>query len=154
MPQLVKGGKNAFAWSRVAKTGRIRIPEDAFMEYGFRENEAVILMSGSNTSGGFALSRISRIQESPLSSILRAHPALTYQGIPAGRLLKFNSKFVCWALIVEKSITLPFATLQQFGIKRDALLLTVRGSNFGLGFIIKGSIIEEAKKHKELKIYE
>ena len=154
MPQLVKGGKNAFAWTRVADTGRILIPEDAFTEYGFRDNEAAIVMSGSRTSVGFVLSRIPRIEGSTISSILRANPALLHQEIPEGKLLSFHSKYVCWTRIRQKSIILPFTALQKFGIEKEDLLLTVRGSNLGLGFIVKGPIIDEAKKHVELKIYE
>jgi hypothetical protein len=33
MPQLVKGGKHTFGWSRVGKTGRIIIPPEALTEY-------------------------------------------------------------------------------------------------------------------------
>jgi hypothetical protein len=32
-------------------------------------------------------------------------------------------------------------------------LLTVRGSNVGLTFIVKGPIIKEAKKHPELETF-
>jgi hypothetical protein len=154
MPQLVKGGKNAYAWSRVTKTGKILIPVDAFAEYDFKENEVVILLSGSKTSGGFALIRKCKMQKSPISAVLQAFPALMNQKTQKGKSLKISSKCFCWTLIEDGSITLPNDTLLNLGIKKDDLLLVVRGSNFGLGFVVKGPIIEEAKKHKELKVYE
>lgn len=152
MPQLVKGGKNVFAWSGVSDMGRILIPEDAFKEYGFVENETVILMSGSKTSGGFSLVRMRRLQDSPISSVLREHPELMNQGIPEGKSLEINSRYFCWTLVKDGGITIPHDTLPDYGIKRGDMLLVVRGSSLGLGFIVRGPIIEEAKKHKELKI--
>ena len=40
------------------------------------------------------------------------------------------------------------------GGKKNSMLLTVRGSHKALGYMVKGPIIEEAKRHPELKIYE
>jgi hypothetical protein len=153
MPQLVKGGKNTFGWSQVGKEGRISIPPDAFAEYQFIEGENAIVMSGSKKSGGFGLTNVKLLKQSPLSSILHAHPELAECKITAGSPIHFNSKIYCWIPIRNKSIIIPLNTLLMYGIKREDFLLTVRGSNLALGFIVKGPIIEEAKKHPELKIF-
>jgi len=50
MPQLVKGGKYTFGWSRVGDTGRIVIPAEAVEEYRLKESEKLILVPGSKTS--------------------------------------------------------------------------------------------------------
>jgi hypothetical protein len=41
-----------------------------------------------------------------------------------------------------------------YGVERGASLLSVRGSALALGFIIRGPIIEEARKHPEIEVYE
>lgn len=39
MPQLVKGGKHVFGWSRVGDTGRIIIPPEAMEEYHLKDSD-------------------------------------------------------------------------------------------------------------------
>lgn len=153
MPQLVKGGKNTYGWSKVSEEGRILIPPDAFKEYHFSEGKNVILISGSQKSGGFGLTTLELLKESPLSGIITAHQELSEYLIREGDPIQFNSKVFCWTHINNKSIMVPLDTLQMYGIKKGDLLLTVRGSNLALGFIVKGPIIEEAKRHPELKIF-
>ena len=155
MPQLVKGGKNAFAWSKVCDTGRIIIPDDAFEEYAFQDKGIVILMSGSKTSGGFTLIRLEMFLDSPISNaVSKSHPGLFNKEIPKGETLYFRDRLFCWTEIKDKSITLPYKTLDDYGVKTGDLLLTVRGSDLGLAFIVKGPIIVEAKRHKELRLYQ
>lgn len=60
MPQLVKGGKYVFGWSKVNDEGKIVIPSKAFIEYHFKAGEKIILLSGSRTSGGFGLTKSAR----------------------------------------------------------------------------------------------
>ena len=153
MPQLVKGGKNAFAWSVVDEEGRIVIPPDAFTEYHFRNGEKAILMSGSKKSGGFGLTTTGLIKGSPISEFLRACPQLAEYTIPQGKAVKLKTKIYCWVLIDNKSIKVPLETLQRYGIKKGDYLLAVRGSGFALGFVVRGPIIKEAKKHPELMVY-
>ena len=153
MPQLLKGGKNAFAWSEVSEGGRIVIPPDAFTEYHFIDGENVILMSGSKKSGGFGLTTLELLEKSPISGILSAYPELAEYKITEGEAIDFNSKIYCWVPICNKSIIVPFDTLQMYGIRKGDFLLTVRGSNLALGFIVRGPIIEEAKRHPELEVF-
>ena len=60
MPQLVKGGKYVFGWSKVSDEGKIVTPSKAFIEYHFKAGEKIILLSGSKTSGGFRLTKRAR----------------------------------------------------------------------------------------------
>jgi hypothetical protein len=154
MPQLAKGGKNAFGWSVVSEIGTIVIPPDAFEEYMFMEGGRLILISGSRTSGGFGLARMEMLAESPLSGFLSAHPELAEFRITPGQPVKHNSKTYTWVNVTDKSINVPNETLQLYGIKPGDHLLTVRGSNLALGFIVRGPIIEEARKHPELDVFE
>ena len=155
MPQLAKGGKNVFAWSKINNEGRLIIPEDAFKEYGFKEEETAILMSGSKKSRGFGLSRLVKFMNSPISSsVVEAHPELVSQEIPEGETICYKSRYFCWVRIRNRSITLSATSLRNYGIGNKGLLLAVRGSDFGIGFIVRGPIIEKARKHDELMIYQ
>lgn len=146
MPQLVKGGKHTFGWSIVSETGDIAIPPDAYAEYGFKEGETAIVMSGSRRSGGFVLSRLETFINSPISNVLKEHGEL-----PEGQTIEIGPRYYCRVNIGDSRFSLPLGGLEKYGIQKGAALLTVRGSNLGLGFIVKGPIIEEAKKHHELE---
>jgi bifunctional DNA-binding transcriptional regulator/antitoxin component of YhaV-PrlF toxin-antitoxin module len=152
MPQLVKGGKYVFGWSRVSESGRIVIPQDAYAEYGYRDGEAVILMSGSRTSGGFSLIRESKFRESPVSIRFRGITAARMSEFRDAKSMKVGSRYVCRTRIRGRGITLPHETLLDFGTAEGSMLLVGRGSGLGPGFIARGPIVEEAKKHDELKI--
>lgn len=58
MPQLVKGGKYVFGWSKVNSEGKITIPQEAFDEYQFKSGTKAFLLPGSKRSGGFVLTTI------------------------------------------------------------------------------------------------
>ena len=153
MPRLVKGGKNVFGWSRVSESGRIVIPPDAFAQYQLLDSENAILLSGSKASGGFGLTTAGKLKESSISGILTAHPELAAYQVPEGEVIRFSGRVFCWASICNKGITVPPATLRMYGIERGDLLLSVRGSNLALGFIVRGSIVEEARRHPGLRVF-
>jgi hypothetical protein len=75
MPQLVKGGKYIYGWTRIHPDGRIRVPEEAFSEYQFSVDAVIILTSGSKTSGGFSIISPERIESTtigqPILSLIR-----------------------------------------------------------------------------------
>jgi hypothetical protein len=148
MPQLVKGGKHTFGWSVVSETGDIAIPPDAYAEYGFVEGETALVMSGSRKSGGFALSRLKTFMNSSIAGVLSE-----YGELPEGETVQIGPRFYCRVEIREGRFSLPLNTLEKYGIQKGSTLLTVRGSNVGLGFIAKGPIIEEAKKHHGLETF-
>ena len=154
MPQLVKGGKNTFGWSKVSETGKIIIPPDAFDEYNFSIEKYAYLLSGSKKSGGFGLTTLNSLKTSLFSNILLDHPELLNPESIFGESIKYRSRFFCIVPIENMSITVPLDVLKLYGIKKNSMLLTVRGSNLALGFIVKGPIIEEAKRHPELEVYE
>jgi hypothetical protein len=153
MPQLVKGGKHTFGWSKVGSGGRIAIPPDAFAEYKFIEGDQAFLFSGSKTSGGFGLATSRLLGGSPILEMILTQPELSGFKMPEGQFVEIHSRIFCWVTIQDQCIFVPEDTLQHYSIKIGDRLLTVRGSGFALGFIVKGPIIEEAKKHSELLEY-
>jgi hypothetical protein len=154
MPQLVKGGKNVFGWSKVSESGEITIPPDAYDEYRYSNEKYVYLLSGSRKSGGFGLITLNLLRASLFSDVLADHPELLNPQSIIGESIKYRSRIFSIAPIDLMKITVPIDILELYGIKKGSMLLAVRGSFVALGFIVKGPIIEEALKHPELKIYD
>jgi hypothetical protein len=49
---------------------------------------------------------------------------------------------------------LPPHTREIYNVKPGDDLLSIRSSNIAIGLAIKGPIIEEARKHPEIKVFE
>jgi len=153
MPQLVKGGKYTFGWSRVGQAGQIVIPPEAFQEYHLEESARLILVPGSRTSGGFGLGSPASLARSPLGAALAAHPALGEFQTPAGAVVEHNGKPYCWVELRGDGIVVPLKTLEKYGIKAGDDLLVIRGSGLAVGFAVRGPIVREANNHPELKVF-
>jgi len=154
MPQLVKGGKYIFGWSKVGENGKIIIPEEAYLEYKFNEDKKGILMSGSKRSGGFGLSSNRLIRNSPIGKMLKGFPELINHQLEEVEIIKIKEKNFCWIKIYKRGIIkVPQKTSIAFKVKINDNLLVGRGSGLALGFIAKGPIYEEAKKHPEIPYF-
>lgn len=127
MPQLAKGGKWVFGWVVVGPDKDMRIPPEAYTEYGFQPGETVFFMKGSRRSGGFGLGK---------STVLSAAPILP-------------RKLAQGTVSVAGTVSLP----PEVEIQPGERLLVVRGSGLALGFLQRGPIYEEALKHPELEIF-
>ncbi|MCW4022934.1 MAG: hypothetical protein NWF02_07245 [Candidatus Bathyarchaeota archaeon] len=154
MPQLVKGGKHVFGWSKVNSNGRIVVPKEAWTEYSFENVSKVILMPASKCSGGFVLTTLSLLKNSKLSVILDKEPRLTEFQFPEGEPVKVGKTTYCWVSLNSKGeFIVPAETLEHYGVHVGDQLLVVRGSWVGLSFLVKGPIIAEAKKHSDLCVF-
>ena len=154
MPQLVKGGKHAFGWSRVGDRGRITIPPEAVAEYRLHEFEQLILVPGSRTSGGFGVATPESLKKSHLEIPRDAHPGFEGSGMPEGSISEHKGKPYCRAVLRQGGFTLPVETLQRYGIGPGDRLLVIRGSGLAVGFAVRGPIVEEARKHPELEVFQ
>jgi bifunctional DNA-binding transcriptional regulator/antitoxin component of YhaV-PrlF toxin-antitoxin module len=155
MPQLVKGGKYVYGWCQVGDTGRISIPPEAMDEYGLKEHDKVILMSGSRRSGGFAVTTPRLLSGSPLSAVLDRFPRLRTFQMPEARVIRAGGGSYCWTSIEEGGyITLPQETLWEYEVVPGDRLLAVRGSGLALGFARKGPIVDQAVTHSEIETFE
>jgi len=154
MPQLVKGGKHTFGWSRVGDGGRIVIPPEALEAYGLREAEKLILVPGSQTSGGFGLASQESLEGSPLG--VAAALCSEYGGVPVpeGEVVEYQGKPTCWVELRGGGIDVPSGTLRRYGVGIGDELLVIRGSGLAIGFAVRGRIVEEAKKHRELPVFQ
>ena len=155
MPRLVKGGKWVFGWSKVSLEGRIVIPPETLNEYEIHVNDEMVIMSGSKTSGGFSAMKLSRLEKSNLAVLLDKFPELRMSRIPGDGVLRDRNR-VYYRTSVEKngSIALAATILAEYGVKAGDSLLVVRGSGLAPGFIVRGPIVEEARRHSELEVFE
>ncbi|MCW4018804.1 MAG: hypothetical protein NWF00_09045 [Candidatus Bathyarchaeota archaeon] len=150
----MKGGKYAYAWSKVSQKGKITIPHEALAEYNLLESKKLILMPGSKRSGGFGLTSEELLKDSPLHIILDENPQLVTFKTPEGEAVQIKGKTFCGVkLSKDESIVVPVETLKNYGVNPGDSLLSVRGSRYAIGFPVKGPIIEEAKKHQNLETY-
>ncbi len=131
MPRLVKGGKWTYGWVMVGAERRITIPPDAWRKYGFRAGEAAIFVAGSRTSGGFAISTPQLTAESDAK---RGGVGLRELG---------RGVFADGCIVIPPGIP----------VTPGARLLAVLGSGYGLSFIVRGPIYEEAMRHPELELF-
>lgn len=129
MPQLVKGGKWVFGWTVVNSAGEVRIPPEAYAEYGFQPGEQVILLRGSRRSGGVGVAQ--------RETLARSRVPLPKRALGEGMIDK------------NKRVIFP----PQAGFQEGERLLVVRGSGLALGFVQRGPIYEEALRHPEIEVF-
>jgi len=154
MPQLVKGGKYVFGWTIVYPDGSILIPHEAKEEYNFIKGDKLIIMSGSKTSRGFAITTINKILNTPLLNRIKQFPELyLYRKLENG-YLAYKENIYTWSTLNSNGyFTIPPDVIQKFFVRPGDKLLVGRGSGLALAFIKQGTIINEAMKHPELQIF-
>ena len=154
MPQLVKGGKYVFGWASIKRQEYIRIPDEAFDEYKFIENQEVILMSGSKSSGGFSINRPESILASKPGQ--RIMDLLGYRKEPgtfsSNRLevIHHGDRWFCWTNLEDGDLRLSNELIRLLELNTGNKLLVGRGSGIGPAFLARGKIYQEALKHKYL----
>ena len=152
MPQLVKGGKYIFGWVRIQPDGRIRIPDEAFHEYGFRRGKKIILMSGSKTSGGFSIMKPENLSTSnmgqKITDVIRSLHSRSSFPTERTTIVYAGNRLISQAVVDhEMKVAVSAELLQRLGLKTGEKLLVGRGSGLGPAFIARGRIHAEALKH-------
>jgi hypothetical protein len=131
MPRLVKGAKWIFGWVVVGPKRESVIPPEAWREYGFQMGTEAVFTPGSRKSGGFGIST----------------PALVAEA--SGKMGGASLHELGRGHFGDGCVIVP----PEVDVELGARLLTVRGSRYGLGFIARGPIYEEALKHPELEVF-
>lgn len=144
-----------FGWSRVGPDGEVRIPPEALEEYDLQEHLAVILVSGSRTSGGFGMMKPNSIEASPIGGVLDECPTLTDERSEEA-LTEWKGRVYARVTLQCGSFSLPTVDSHSYGydLRTGDLLLVVRGSYVGPSFLSRGPLIQEARQHPELDIFE
>jgi hypothetical protein len=132
MPRLVKGAKWTFGWVVIGPEREITIPPEAWEEYGFRAGVEAIFTPGSRKSGGFGIST----------------PALMAEA--SGKMGGADLRELGRSRFGDGRVVVP----PDLDVESGDRLLTVRGSCYGLGFVARGPIYEEAFAHAELEVFE
>jgi len=150
MPRLVKGGKWVFGWSKISAEGKAAIPPETMNEYKIYVDDEMLLMSGSKTSGGFIAIKLSCLEKSNLTVLMDKFPELR---MPDAGLLRDGNR-VYYRTSIKKggSLSLAATILAEYGVKTGDSLLVVRGSGLGPSFLVRGPIVEEARRHPELEV--
>ena len=126
MPPLDKRGEWVFGGVVVGPQREITIPPEARQEYGFRAGQRISFLKGSRRSGGFSITRSSRLV-SPLDRRVIEQGRVE----PAGR------------------VTLP----PELDVQPGDRLLVVRGSGYAPIFLVRGPIYDKALWHPELPVF-
>jgi len=116
-----------YGWCVVGPMNEIRIPPEAYAEYGFQRGETVLITPGSRHSGGFGIAKAEKLA---LSGI-RARP-IGQAAISSG----------------YRVVLPPLA-----GAQPAERLLVVRGSWLALSFVQRGPIFDEALIHDEIQVF-
>jgi len=155
MPQLSKGGKYVFGWSKIREDGGVLIPDEALQEYHLEPGEKVILISGSKTTGGFLVAKKSMIEGSELSDVLVKNPTLAHFQMEEGKTIRYKGRLYGWAKLHDSGlIILPASALGTFDLRPGDCLLSIRGSNLAFVLGAKGPIIESASQHPDITVFE
>jgi len=131
MPRLVKGAKWTFGWVVIGPEREVVIPPEAWDEYGFQAGDEAIFTPGSRKSGGFGVSTLALLAEAS-----RKMGGADLHALGRGRF-------------GDGRVAVP----PQVDVKPGDRLLTVRGSGYGLGFVARAPVYEEALKHPELEVF-
>lgn len=153
MPRLVKGGKYVYGWSVVGEGGAMRVPGEALLEYGFGPGERLVLLPGSRRSGGFSASTLGKLESTVFFERLRVSPVFGY-GSGEGEAVVVDGRSFCWVTLdAGGCIRVPLETLRGFSVGPGDWLLAARGSHVGIGFPVRGPVVEEARRHEGLECF-
>jgi len=147
MPQLAKGGKYVFGWSKINPDLTIQLPPMAVDEYSISSENRVYLISGSKSTGGFCVTRKGLLYPSKIGNILSDTPALCAYRLAEGELIPYKGRRYCWLSISQKGI-LQFTddiinSLSFCGIEK---LLAIRSSDIAFTMGAKGPLVEFAAR--------
>lgn len=155
MPQLVKGGKYIFGWTRINKNLKIRIPDETYDEYKLDETDKLVILSGSKSSGGLSIITPDSVINSKLSENINRLVGYRKDSNSFKtnelEIIKLGVRLVSWTFLEkEKYFRLSIELVSALSLNIGEKLLVGRGSGLGPAFIAKGTIYKEALKHKDL----
>lgn len=149
MPQLNKGGKYVFGWSKIGGDGTMHFPTMALTEYNLLEEPEIIIFTGSKITGGFCVTNQKMLSTSKLQSILNNLPELkNHSSILFGEFIPYKGRSYAWLpLHNDGSITLPEKTLEYLHLCPGNKLMSIRSSNIAFTMGAKGPLMEKAQAY-------
>ena len=149
MPQLNKGGKYVFGWSKIGDDGTLHFPPMVLTEYGLLDGQEIIIFTGAKATGGFCVTNQKMLSASKLQKILNALPELKKHGSnSAGAFIPYKGRSYAWLpLGTDGSITIPVKTLEYLHLCPGNKLISIRSSNISFNMGAKGPLVERAKAY-------
>ncbi|MCO7127336.1 hypothetical protein NIE88_16320 [Sporolactobacillus shoreicorticis] len=150
MPQITKGGKFVFGWSKINNDLTMQLFKMAIDEYDITSEGKVYLISGSKKTGGFCVSKKGLLANSKIGNVLTDLPLLIDYQTDEGKFVNYKGRLYCW-LSVSKTGVLQFsdALLNTLSLKANDKLLSIRGSDIAFVMGAKGPLIERANSFEE-----
>lgn len=150
MPQLNKGGKFVFGWSKITDDFEITIPSQAIQEYDIVSEGRVILISGSKTTEGIIVSRLSLIKNSIFSNIFLRYPNFKNYSTKELELLPYKGRLYTWAYITpEGKLKLNNTIMEKLNLKIGSQLMSIRSSNIAFTMGAYGPLIKKGNEFPE-----
>lgn len=154
MPQMTKGGKYIFGWSKIGKDGKLTFPTMAVEEYKLQEETYIYIVSGSKQTGGFCVMTELLLSNSRLKNILKENPYLADRSLKEGELISYKGRKYGWLKLKDNSIQLSAKLMKDLEIKVGDRLLSIRSSNIAFTMGARGSLIDKANSYKgKIEVY-
>ncbi|AGT43376.1 hypothetical protein [Treponema pedis] len=154
MPQITKGGKYIFGWSKIRENGVIIFPTPAVQEYKLEQETFVYIVSGSRQTGGFCVMPEPLLLHSPLKHILQENPQLADRSLEEGTLISYKGRKYGRLALKDNGIRLSAALLHALELTAGDALLCIRSSNIAFTMGVKGSLIDKARAYPgEIPMY-
>jgi hypothetical protein len=148
MPQIRKGGKFVFGWSNIKNDFSIQFPKDAINEYDICSEGKVFLITGSRTTGGFAVSKKTFMEKSIFNNVFLQYNDLGDYKTKEGDFFQYKSRKYTWVIINnEGKIFLNKNILNTLCLNINDKLLSIRSSNIAFMMGVKGPLINEANNY-------
>ena len=151
MPQIRKGGKYVFGWSIIKDDFSIQFPVEAITEYDICSEGKIFLITGSKTTGGFAVSKKALIENSIFNNVFIEYNDLGNYNTKEGDFFQYKSRKYTWVTINnEGKIFLNKNILNNLSLEINDKLLSIRSSNIAFMMGVKGTLIDEANNYSEI----
>lgn len=147
MPQMTKGGKYIFGWSKIGENGEIVFPTMAVKEYKLKEETYIYIVSGSKQTGGFCVMTESLLSNSKLKNILEENPSLAKRSLREGELIAYKGRKYGWLALNKSEVYLSDDLMKMLEIKVGDKLLAIRSSDIAFTMGARGSLIDKANSY-------
>ena len=148
MPQMTKGGKYIFGWSRIRVNGELIFPRMEVDEYKLKEENHIYIVSGSKQTGGFSVMTEPLLSHSTLKNVLEENPSLADRSLSEGELIAYKGRKYGWLSLKENTVYLSNDLMKMLEIKVGDKLLAIRSSDIAFTMGVKGSLIEKANGYR------
>ena len=144
MPQMTKGGKYIFGWSKIGQNGELTFPTMAVKEYNLQKETYIYIVSGSKQTGGFCVMTEPLLSHSKLKNILEENPSLAKRSLREGELITYKGRKYGWLALNKSEVYLSDDLMKMLEIKAGDKLLAIRSSDIAFTMGFRGSLIDKA----------